>query len=60
VTVVAQKREQQILDVPITMSVINANFIESNNITDLDELSEFVPGLLVRMQGPNRPSFVIR
>ncbi len=60
VTVVAQKREQQILDVPITMSVINSRFIEDHNINELDELSEFVPGLLVRMQGPNRPSFVIR
>jgi len=60
VTVVAQKREQQILDVPITMSVINTRFIEDNNIKELDELSEFVPGLLIRMQGPNRPSFVIR
>jgi iron complex outermembrane receptor protein len=60
VTVVAQKREQQILDVPIIMSVINSRFIEDHNITELDKLSEFVPGLLVRMQGPNRPSFVIR
>jgi iron complex outermembrane receptor protein len=60
VTVTSQKREQQILDVPITMSVINARFIEDNNITELDELSEFVPGLQIRMQGTDRPSFVIR
>ncbi len=60
VTVLAQKREQQILDVPITMSVINASFMEDNNITELDKLSEFVPGLLIRMQGVGRPSFVIR
>ena len=60
VTVLAQKREQQILDVPITMSVINTRFMEDNNITELDRLSEFVPGLLIRMQGVDRPSFVIR
>jgi outer membrane receptor protein involved in Fe transport len=60
VIVVAQKREQQLLDVPITMSVINASFMEDNNITELDKLSEFVPGLLIRMQGVDRPSFVIR
>lgn len=60
VTVLSQKREQQILDVPITMSVINARFMEDNNITELDKLSEFVPGLLIRMQGVDRPSFVIR
>lgn len=60
VTVLSQKREQQILDVPITMNVINTRFIEDNNITELHKLSEFVPGLLIRMQGVGRPSFVIR
>ena len=60
VTVTSQKREQQILDVPITMSVIDARFMEDNNITELDKLSEFVPGLQIRMQGIDRPSFVIR
>jgi len=60
VTVQSQKREQQILDVPISMSVINSSFLEDNNITELDKLSEFVPGLLIRMQGVSRPSFVIR
>ena len=60
VTVTTQKREQQIIDVPITMSVIDANFIKDNNITELDKLSEFVPGLHVRIQGTDRPGFVIR
>ncbi len=60
VTVTSQKREQQILDVPITMSVIDARFMEDNNITELDQLSAFVPGLQIRMQGTDRPSIVIR
>ena len=30
------------------------------NITELGSLSEFVPGLYIREQGANRPSFVIR
>lgn len=60
VTVTSQKREQQILDVPITLSVIDARFLEDNNITELNQLSEFVPGLQIRMQGTDRPSFVIR
>ncbi|QGY43341.1 TonB-dependent receptor [Maribellus comscasis] len=60
ISVTAQKRNQQILDVPITVSGIDAEFMEDNNITELSELSEFVPGLQVRMQGNNRPSFVIR
>jgi iron complex outermembrane receptor protein len=60
VTVTSQKREQQILDVPITLSVINSGFMVDNNITELDEMAVFVPGLQVRMQGTDRPSFVIR
>ena len=60
VTVNSQKREQQLIDVPVTMSVIDAGFIQAADITELDELSEFVPGLLVRMQGTDRPAFVIR
>ena len=60
VSVTSQKREQQILDVPITISVINAKFIEDNNISELDKLSEYVPGMQIRMQGTDRPSFVIR
>ncbi len=60
VTVTSQNREQQIIDVPITMKVIDARFMEDNNITQLDQLSEFVPGLQIRMQGADRPSFVIR
>lgn len=60
ISVTSQKRNQQILDVPITLSGIDAKFMEENNITELDKLSEFVPGLQVRMQGNNRPGFVIR
>lgn len=60
ITVTSQKRDQQVLDVPITMSVIDAKFMEDNHITELDKLSEFVPGLQIRMQGTGRPSFVIR
>ncbi len=60
ISVTAQKREQQILDVPITMSALDSRFLQENNITELDQLSEFVPGLQVRMHGINRPSFVIR
>jgi iron complex outermembrane recepter protein len=60
VTVTSQRREQQVLDVPITMSVIDFKMIADNNITELDKLSEFVPGLQIRMQGTDRPSFIIR
>jgi outer membrane receptor protein involved in Fe transport len=60
ISVTPQKREQQVLDVPITMSVLDNDFLEDNNITELDHLSEFVPGMQIRMQGTERPGFVIR
>ena len=60
ITVNAQKREQQILDVPAAISSVSATTIERSNITELGPLSDFVPGLYIREQGANRPSFVIR
>jgi len=60
ILVSAQKRDQQILDVPTAISSVSDNTIENSNITDLSLMSEFVPGFYVREQGANRPTFVIR
>ncbi len=56
----SQKREQQILDVPTAISSVSAQTMEQSNITDLSLMSEFVPGLYIREQGSNRPTFAIR
>jgi iron complex outermembrane receptor protein len=60
INVSPQKRDQHILDVPEAITSVSSNTIEQSNITRLDHLSEFVPGLLIREQGANRPGFVIR
>jgi iron complex outermembrane recepter protein len=60
VSVIAQKRDQQILDVPAAISVVGADFIEKANITELGQLSSYTPGLFINEQGANRPSFIIR
>lgn len=60
VLVNAQKREQQILDVPAAVSSVTFNTLQRSNITELAHLSEFVPGLYIREQGANRPTFSIR
>ena len=60
ITVSAQKREQQILDVPAAISSVSANRLERLNVSELTPFSELVPGLYIREQGANRPSFVIR
>ncbi len=43
VVVTAQKREQAEIDVPISISVIDADFIAEQGITDLHDISVFVP-----------------
>ena len=58
--VTAQGREEKMLDVPITMSLLSGEFLKLTNTEDLQSLSDFVPGLNIRIQTPNRPSFVIR
>ncbi|MCL2561891.1 MAG: TonB-dependent receptor [Rikenellaceae bacterium] len=60
VVVTAQGREERMLGVPITMSSINREFLEITNTVTLPELSNFVPGLNIRVQTPIRPTFVIR
>ena len=60
IAVNAQKREQQLLNVPTAVSAVSALTMQQSNITELSLLSEFVPGLYIREQGANRPGFVIR
>ncbi len=60
VTVIAQKHEQQILDVPAAISVVSSKTIERLNITELRQLGDLVAGFYIREQGANRPGFVIR
>ena len=60
VIVTAQGREEKMLEVPITMNSISYNFLELTNTKNLTNLSDFVPGLHIRVQTPNRPTFVIR
>lgn len=55
-----QKREQQILDVPTAISSVSENMLTNSNITELSQLSAFVPGLIIREQGANRTNFIIR
>ncbi len=60
VTVNAQKREQQILDVPTAINVVGSDLIEQANIVELGHFSDYIPGLNIIEQGANRPTFVIR
>lgn len=60
ITVTAQKREQSILDVPVTITAFSGKTLEEFGIDRFDELSDFVPGLVVQQQSINNNGYVIR
>lgn len=60
IVVTAQKREQAVLDVPITLTAYSGDFLEGIGVEDFERLSYYVPGLIVQEQSPNNPGFVIR
>ncbi|MEO0057287.1 MAG: hypothetical protein RIT17_737, partial [Pseudomonadota bacterium] len=48
IIVTAQKVEQRLQDVPITITATTGDRIRDLGVTDLDELSSYVPGLLIQ------------
>jgi len=60
IIVTAQKIEQRSVDVPITISAVTGQRIRELGVSDLDELSAYVPGLNVQEQSANNPGIVIR
>jgi outer membrane receptor protein involved in Fe transport len=60
VTLTAQHREQRPVDVPITVSAVSAQMLESTHTRTLEQLAAFVPGLNINIQTPHRPNLAIR
>ena len=60
IIVTTQKIEQRAVDVPITITATTGERIRDLGVTDLDELSSYVPGLLIQEQSANNPGIVIR
>ena len=60
IIVTAQKVEQRAQDVPITISALTGDRIREIGVTDLDELSNYIPGLNIQEQSANNPGVVIR
>jgi len=60
IVVTSQHSNQHLLDIPAAITVVNAQTLESSNVSGLELLSGFVPGLNVLIQNPNRPNLVIR
>jgi iron complex outermembrane receptor protein len=60
ILVTAQKIEQRAIDVPITISTASAKRMRDLGVSDLDELSNYIPGLNIQEQSANNPGIVIR
>ncbi len=60
VVITAQKREQNRLQVPITMSAFKGSQLDKAGVKDLHDLSALTPGFYVQNQSPNDPGIVMR
>ena len=58
VIVTAQKREQSLLDVPISMTVIQADTMEKLSVNDFDDLQLYVPNFVITQTPANSFIFV--
>jgi iron complex outermembrane receptor protein len=47
IVVTAQKREQSIQDVPVALTAVKSDYIESRNITNIQSLSSLAPNLKI-------------
>jgi outer membrane receptor protein involved in Fe transport len=60
IIVTAQLRAQDPIEVPFALTAYSGEFLDGLGVQDFEELSAFVPGLVVQNQSPNNPGFVIR
>ncbi len=58
ITVTAQKREQSVQDVPISINAFSSSFLQTIAAEDLRDISSYTPGL--EISGVTQPSFHIR
>lgn len=60
IVITAQKIEQKLVDVPVTVTAYTGRTLRELGVTQFDQLAAYVPGLNVQEQSPNNPGFVIR
>jgi len=62
IIVTAQRREQNLIDVPIAVTALQGQFLQDRSITTIDNLSALAPGLLVSSTAtqPNNAQLSIR
>ncbi|MDR3365406.1 MAG: TonB-dependent receptor [Prevotellaceae bacterium] len=60
VVVSVQKRNQSSLEVPVAINALSGLDLMKLDVRQLDELSEYIPGMQMQLQSPNNPGYVIR
>ena len=60
VVVTAQRREQVLQEVPITVQVVGQELLNDVAADDMSDLNGFVPGLVVSGDSPTQPRYQIR
>lgn len=60
IVVTAQKREQNLQDVPIPIQVVSDQFINDLAADNISDISKFIPGLDVSAGSPTQPTYKIR
>jgi iron complex outermembrane recepter protein len=60
VLVTAQRRDQVLQDVPITIQVVGNELLNDIAAEDMGDLDGFVPGLVIAGNSPTQPRFAIR
>jgi iron complex outermembrane receptor protein len=60
VIVTAQKRAENVMDVPISMSVFNDSTVEKLSVRNLTDLGRFTPGVEMNNDNALQPTYTIR
>jgi iron complex outermembrane receptor protein len=60
VVVTAQRREQALQEVPITIQVVGNDLLNDVAAEDMGDLNGFVPGLVISSDSPTQPRYAIR
>ena len=60
ITVTAQKREQSLQDVPVSVSAFDGAYIEKAGIKDIRDIGGLTPGLSIKSRGDTEASVFIR
>lgn len=60
VVVTAQKREQSVQDVPISISAFDEQFVATSGMSNVSDVVKYVPGMGFQTDGPTQSVFSIR